>query len=105
MKFKDRLIIGLAIVFAFTLLAVNFSKAEPVAPPTSSLVTEVYTVRADDDLGTIAVKFVAKSSVQREAGEFKEGIIQENWSIFQNRKADEVFAGDILKINYWGVKR
>lgn len=73
------------------------------AAPKGHLVTETYIVATGDTLDDISYEFMAKSSMPRDVREFRQGIVEENWSIFEGRQPGMIFPGDKLTVNYWAI--
>lgn len=61
-------------------------------------IVELYTIRQEDTIDTIARKFIEKNTYgKREIREFTAGIRELNQILHD----DEVGVGDVIKISYW----
>ncbi len=89
---------AILLVIAIVMLT-SFGNAEPKG----RLVSETYIVKTGDTLDAISYKFMEKSSVRRDAREFREGIIELNWdAVFKDRQPyGLIHPGDRLQINYY----
>ena len=77
------------------MLSVSVSAAERIE--------ESYTVQTCDTLDSVADKFAQKANIidVKAIQVFREGIVENNYSILKNRQAYEIHEGDTIKIIYW----
>lgn len=66
-------------------------------------IEETYIVQACDTLDSVANTFAQKANITNEKAikVFREGIVENNYQILQNRQAHEIENGDTIKIIYW----
>lgn len=94
----ERLIMAALLVVMIAIAVTSCGCAEQKG----QLVTEQYTVQAGDTLDAISYRYMEKSTVRRDVREFREGIIEENWEVFEGRYPyAALYVGDRLQINYW----